>query len=158
MFWNKKKKKEEEEIPVEMIFTDQATPVFPGLKQNDNGTFSFSLDDMQPIPEPKFVTERLYVISRGNIDLKEAQDITVHASIEHPDLADYLITEDHVDLVWCSAYPDALFGEYELKTLLMGYINQSEGETYMKPSSPVIPIEGSKDGDDYFILILVRPE
>ena len=153
MFWNKKKKKEE---PEANIFTD---PVgIPGFKQNANGTFSLSLDDLGPIAEPKFVTDRIYVISRGNIDLKEAQNITIHAAMNHPEFSDNLITEQHVDLVWCSAYPDAIFGEYDLQTLLTGYIQNSEGNTYMKGDSPLIPIEGNKDGDDYYILILVHPE
>ena len=96
MFWNKKKKKEE---PEANIFTD---PVgIPGFKQNANGTFSLSLDDLGPIAEPKFVTDRIYVISRGNIDLKEAQNITIHAAMNHPEFAENLLTEGHVDLVWC---------------------------------------------------------
>ena len=161
MFWNKKKKKEEE-VPVEMIFTDQPSPVFPGLKQNENGTFSFSFDEPAAAPapkrEPKIVTDRIYVISRGNIDLKGAQDITVHAALAYPEFSENLITDSHVDLVWCSAYPDAIFGEYKLTTLLMGYIEQSEGERYMKKDSPVIKLEGNKDGDDYLILVLIHTE
>ncbi len=151
----KKKKKKEEEVPVEMIFTD--SPSFPGFKQNQDGTFSFSLDSV-PKEEPKLVTDRLYVISRGNIDLKGAQDITVHASLKHPEFAEYLITNKHVDLVWCSAYPDSLFGDHELPELLIGYIKHSEGDTYLKGDSQLIPIEGNKDGDDYYILISVHME
>ena len=157
MFWNKKKK-EEEEVPVEMIFTDQPAPEFPGFKQNENGSFSLSFDDMAPMPEPRLVTDRLYVISRGNIDLKGAQDITIHAAMAHPEFADYLLTDKHVDLVWVSAYPDAMYGDYELQDLLIGYAQQTEGDRYLKGDSQLIPIEGTKDGDDYYILILVHME
>ena len=93
MFWNKKKKKEE---PAASIFTDPTG--IPGFKQNADGTFSLSLDDLGPIAEPKFVTDRIYVISRGNIDLKEAQNITIHAAMNHPEFAENLLTEGHVDL------------------------------------------------------------
>ena len=153
MFWNKKKNKE---TPKAKTKTDSMA--VPGFKQNANGSFSLSLDDLGPIAEPKFVTDRIYVISRGNIDLKEAQNITIHAAMNHPEFAENLLTEEHVDLVWCSAYPDALFGEHSLPTLLTGYIDHSEGNTYVKGDSPLIPIEGTKDGDDYYILILVHPE
>ena len=155
MFWNKKKK-EKEEAASEVNYTD--SPVLPGFKQNDNGSFSLSLDDMQPVPEPKIITDRIYLISRGNIDLKGAQDITVHAAMAHPEFADNLITEEHVDLVWCSAYPDAIFGEMELQDLLIGYAQQTEGDQYLKGDSQLIPIEGEKDGDEYYILILVHME
>ena len=151
MFWNKKKKEE----PAKS--TAEPTGI-PGFKQNADGTFSLSLDGLGPFAEPTYVTDRIYVISRGNIDLKEAQNITVHAAMNHPEFAENLLTKEHVDLVWCSAYPDALFGEYDLQTLLTGYIQNSEGNTYMKGDSPLIPIEGNKDGDDYYILILVHPE
>ena len=106
--------------------------------------------------KPKAVTERLYVCSRDNIDLKGAQDITVHAAIHRPDLSEYLITDKRVDLVWCSAYPDSIFGEIPLPSLLMGYIERSEGDQYLKKSSPVIPVEGEINGYEYYIIILVR--
>lgn len=161
MFWNKKKKKEEE-IPVDMVFTDQTlfdgSSMFPPIQKNEDGTYSISLSDFESITEPKLVTDRLYVISRGNIDLEEAQNITIHASMAHPEFAEYLLTEKHVDLVWCSAYPDSLFGGMELKDLLIGYVQQSEGDQYLKDDSQLIPIEGTKDGDDYYILILVHME
>lgn len=154
MFWNKKKKKEE--VPAEKNYSD--SPVFPGFKENSDGTFSLSFDEPAKKKEPKMVTDRIYVISRGNIDLKEAQDITIHAAMDNPDFAGNLITDGHVDLVWCSAYPDAIFGQYKLPELLLGYIKQTEGDKYMKKDSTLIQLEGNKDGDDYYILILIHFE
>ncbi|MGI6090903.1 MAG: hypothetical protein ACOYEL_05915 [Saccharofermentanales bacterium] len=151
MFWNKKKKKEgaAEVSP---------TPMFPAFKMDEEGNFRLSFDDMKPLAEPKLVTDRIYVISRGNIDLKEAQNITVHAAMAHPEFAENLLTDEHVDLVWCSAYPDAIFSDYKLPSLLIGYIQKSEGDKYLKGDSKLIPIEGNKDGDEYYILILIHME
>lgn len=132
MFWKKKEKKED------------------GV--------SLSFDEPMQMPEPKIVTDRLYVISRGNIDLEEAQKITLHAAIEHPEFGDNLTPENHVDLVWCSAYPDAIFGEMALPELLVGYVQQTEGDRYLKGDSQLIPISGEKDGDEYYILILIHME
>ena len=149
MFWKNKKKNPE---------TNEEAPVFPKFVVDSEGNYRLSFDDCssKPMPEPKIVTDRLYVISRGNIDLKEAQAITVHAAMEHPEYLDNLVTEKHVDLVWCSAYPDAIFGEMELPALLIGYAQQSEGDKYLKGDSQLIPITGNKDGDEYYILILVH--
>ncbi len=147
MFWNRKKKEKKQ---------PEQTVAMPSFRQNDNGSFSLSFDDMTAMPEPKLITDRLYVISRGNIDLKGAQDITIHAAFAHPEYAENLLTEEHVDLVWCSAYPDAIFGEMELKDLLIEYAQQTEGDRYLKGDSQLIPIQGEKDGDEYYILILVH--
>lgn len=146
MFWNKKKKEEKAE----------PAPGMPKFKENGNGNYSLSFDEPESMPEPKIITDRLYVISRGNIDLKGAQDITTHAALSHPEYADNLAPEEHVDLVWCSAYPDAIFGEMELPELLISYVQQSEGERYLNEESQLIPVEGEKDGEEYYILILVH--
>ena len=149
MFWNRKKKEEKQ---------SEKTASMPGFKQNDDGGFSLSFDDVTPMSEPKLITDRLYVISRGNIDLKGAQDITMHAAAAHPEYAVNLLPDEHVDLVWCSAYPDAIFGEMELQDLLIGYAQKTEGDRYLKGDSQLIPIQGTKDGDEYYILILVHME
>ena len=151
MFWNRKKKEEKAKAG--------AAPELPGFKKNADGSFSLSLDGDSPaMPEPRVVTERLYVVSRGNIDLAEAQEITKHAAFEHPERADNLMPDEHVDLVWCAAYPDAIFGEIRLQDLLVGYVEQTEGDKYLNKNSQVIPISGTKDGNEYFILILVHLE
>lgn len=146
MFWNKKKKEKKAESAV----------AIPEFKENGDDNFSLSFDKPVSMPEPKIITDRLYVISRGNIDLKGAQDITTHAALAYPEYADNLAPEEHVDLVWCSAYPDAIFGEMELPELLVSYVQQSEGERYLNGESQLIPIEGEKDGEEYYILILVH--
>ena len=89
---------------------------------------------------------------------QRGQNITLHAAKNHLEFAENLLPDGHVDLVWCSAYPDAIFGEYKLPALLIGYIKNSEGDKYLKDDSKLIPIEGNKDGDDYYILILVHME
>ncbi len=155
MFWNKKKKKKEE-APAETIPAD--SPLFPALKQGQDGSFRLDFNDLKPLHKPKYVTDRIYVISRGNIDLKEAQNITVYAAKEHPEFFENLMPDKHVDLIWCSAYPETMFGEYDLSSLLTGYINRTEGNQYIKGNSPVLPIKGTKDGDEFFILVLVHPE
>ena len=155
MFWNKKKK-EAAKAGKDNKKTNPTSA--PGFKQNSDGSFSLSLDEEKSSSGPKIVTDRLYVISRGNIDLKEAQNITMHAAMNRPDLAKNLLPDNHVDLVWCSAYPDALFGEYDLSSLLVEYVNKSEGEKYLNSSSQVIPVQGQKDGDEYMVLILVHLE
>ena len=139
-----------------MNYTDAS--LFPGFRQNEDGTLSLSLDNPKPMAEPKIVTDRIYLISRGNIDLEEAQKITLHAALEHPEYGDYLAPEKRVDLVWCSAYPDAIFGKEELQYLLISYVQQTEGERYLKADSRFIPIKGTKDGYDYYIMILVHVE
>lgn len=152
MFWNRKKKETEKAKA-------GAVPEMPGFRKNADGSFSLSLDGPSPVKtEPKVVTERLYVISRGNIDLAEAQEITKYAALEHPERAENLMPDEHVDLVWCAAYPDAIFGEISLQDLLVGYVEKSEGDKYLNKSSQVIPISGTKDGNEYFILILVHLE
>lgn len=155
MFWNKKKK---ENAKSGKDSKQSAPPSAPGFKQNSDGSFSLSFDEGKPAAQPKCVTDRLYVISRGNIDLKEAQNITMHAAMNRPELAGNLLPDNHVDLVWCSAYPDALFGEYDLTSLLVEYVNKSEGEKYLNSSSQVIPVQGKKDGDEYLVLMLVHLE
>lgn len=161
MFWNKKKKKEK-------AAASQPAPQFPGMvfKTDKDGNKTMSLDFDAPsnsvrYETPKIVSDRLYVISRDNIDLRGAQDITIHASVQHPEYLEYLISdksEKSKDLVWCSAYPDSIFGEIPLPTLLIGYIKQSEGDKYLQGDSQLIQIKGEKDGYEYYILIKVHLE
>ena len=85
--------------------------------------------------------KRLYVISRDSIKLPDAQMIVAHASIKNP-----IFMSETVPLVWVSAYPDSVFGEMSLPSLLIGYAKQSEGEQYLNSNSSVILDEGSYDG------------
>lgn len=94
---------------------------------------------------------RLYVISRDNIKLYDAQVIVAFAGIEHP-----ILTSKEVPLVWCSAYPDELFGRHSLQTLLLAYVRKNEGDQYLNNRSEVMKVTGTYDGYDFLILALKK--
>jgi hypothetical protein len=130
-------------------------------KQDKGGNFRIDFDAlnaMMPTEPPKsnqgVTLERLYVISRDNIQLSDAQNIVLHAASTVRNGS--LLISREVPLVWCAAYPDELFGEISLQELLLAYANQQEGEKYLNDKSKVIPVEGNYNGYAYYLLALVR--
>lgn len=90
---------------------------------------------------------RIYLISRDNIKLPDAQEILLSTGND-------LMLSKAVPLVWCAAYPDELFGKYSLQSLLLTYVKQKEGDEYLKKDSMVHEEKGSFNGYDYYILAL----
>ncbi|HML68538.1 MAG TPA: hypothetical protein PKA81_09085 [Clostridia bacterium] len=149
MFFKKKKEK------VSKI----AAPI--GWKQDEDGNYRIDFDALNammtpepPKPNPGATLERLYVISRDNIQLLDAQNIVLHAASTVQNGG--LLISREVPLVWCAAYPDELFGEVSLPELLLAYANGQEGEKYLNEKSKVMPVEGKHNGYEYYLLALVR--
>ena len=141
-------------------------PNMPQMKTDHDGNvwFDFSSEaatDNTPVkptkPAKTFqepVLERLYVISRDNIQLSDAQKIVLNAAMNTKN--GELLVSREVPLVWCAAYPDELFGEMSLPELLLGYVSQQEGEKYLNGESMVLPVEGKYNGYDYYLLALIQ--
>jgi len=109
--------------------------------------FNKSKKDKQD--EPELI--RLYVISRDNIKLNDAQVIVAFASMDYP-----ILSSKEVPLVWSSAYPDEIFGKHSLLTLLLAYAKKNEGSQYLNNESKVMQVTGTYDGYDYLILALKK--
>jgi len=122
----------------------------------EDGSYKLDLGALSdPAPTGVMALKRLYVISRDNIKLEDAQQIVMHAAMENPQYYMLLMMES-APLVWCAAYPDEIFGKESLPSLLLGYAKAQEGDKYLNDKSKLLPIEGKYNGYDYYLLALVH--
>ena len=155
-----KKKKETKETQTKKVEVNNPADIMAMFDYDEkDGTVRFNPDKLQAVhqeiekakaklPELK----RLYVISRDNIKLPDAQEIVMKAAVGgYP-----MLLDKSVPLVWCSAYPDSLFGEVPLVPLLLEYVKKMEGETYLNSKSNVMKIEGKHSDYEYLIIALVE--
>lgn len=151
MFFKKKGKKNNK----------KENPMFMNLSDIDKGYAKYAKNvkvehiDVGALAAEKMAhvsgLKRLYVICRDNIKLSDAQAIVLHASAKNP-----LYVSKEVPLVWCAAYPDAMVGKVPLLQLLLGYVDQNEGDAYLNDDSMVIKDEGKYNGYEYLIIALVE--
>lgn len=120
----------------------------------EDGSYKLDLDALNgPAPAAKpdqsaLELVRLYVISRDNIKLEDAQQIVLSTN-------DWRLMSKAVPLVWCAAYPDEMFGKSSLTELLLGYARMQEGEKYLNENSKMVKFEGKFKGYDYLVLALL---
>lgn len=149
MFFKKKKKDDKEG------YAKYAKGVNVDVITED-GSYKLDLDALNdPAPTGVMALKRLYVISRDNIKLEDAQQIVMHAAMENQQYYMLLMMES-APLVWCAAYPDEMFGKESLPSLLLGYAKMQEGDEYLNDKSKLLPIEGKFNGYDYYILALLQ--